>query len=235
MRLRTVLLAGAALLGATSAFAQRSDLTVDQVSPASSGSMQQIGDVKSVPSSGISQVSRTASPVTASQVVSPRAGQDPRFGQTAPRASSNASTSQLVDRNTRPGVAALPQGLVDACDRAAAGQGPAPKGVDCSIVVQAAPPVALVSAEESLLTNATERDAQRAATERFARGNAPDAGEVALRLSTGDIANSPVAQAVAAQAAAQALQNATGGTGTGTGGTPVIVPGGGTVAPPTGN
>lgn len=235
MTLRTVLLAGAALLGATSALAQRSDLTVDQVSPGSGASMQQIGDVKAVPSSGISQVSRTASPAAASQVANPRAGNDPRLGQLSSRSAGNAPTAQLSTRNTPTGVVALPQGLVDACDRAAAGQGPAPKGVDCSIVVQAAPPVALVSAEESLLTNATERDAQRAATERFARGNAPDAGEVALRLSTGDIANSPVAQAVAAQAAAQALQNATGGTGTGTGGTPVIVPGGGTVAPPTGN
>ncbi|MEJ5979678.1 hypothetical protein WG901_23730, partial [Novosphingobium sp. PS1R-30] len=198
MRLRTVLLAGAALIGAASASAQRNDLFVDQVTPANTRAVEQIGDADRRPSTGMAQVSRTASPAAAGQVATPRAGQDPRFGQLSSRSAGNAPTSQLSTRNAPTGLASLPPGLVDACDRAAQGRGPAPKGVDCSIVVEAAAPVALVSAEQSLLTSANERDSQRGAAEQLARGNAPDAGEVALRLSTGDIANSPVAQAVAA-------------------------------------
>lgn len=238
MKLRLLLSLSAVALIATAGTvaAQRSDLSVDQVAPSANRAVEQIGNSQGQHSTGISQVSRTAAPAAAGQVPSPRAGRDPALGQLSSRAAGNAPTPQLSTRNTPPGVAALPQGLVDACDRAAQGRGSVPKGVDCSIVVQAAPPPALVSAEQTLLTTDNERDGQRIAAERFARGNAPDAGEVALRLQTGDISNSPVAQAVAAQAAAQAVQNATATPGAVSAGGATIVPGGASLgAPPSGN
>ncbi|HKT76666.1 MAG TPA: hypothetical protein VJQ78_08020, partial [Sphingobium sp.] len=149
----------------------------------------------------------------------------------APRAAAAAPTSQLADRNVPPRVAAVPPGLVDACARAAEGKGAPPKGVDCASVIEAAPPPRPLSAEEALLTNEDERAAQRMASEQQARGQAPDAGEVARRLSSGDLSHSPVAQAVAAQAAANSLNNAPPSPE----GQPVIVPGGGSVIVPRGN
>ncbi|MCW1431498.1 hypothetical protein [Novosphingobium sp. JCM 18896] len=237
LRLLLSLSAVAAIATAGAVSAQRSDLSVDQVTPNANRAVEQIGNADARHSPGMTQVSRNAVPAAPNQVSSPRAGRDPALGQLSTRAAGNAPTAQLSTRNTPTGVAALPPGLADACDRAAAGQGPAPKGVDCSIVVQAAPPAVLVSAEQTLLTTDNERDGQRIAAERFARGNAPDAGEVALRLQTGDIANSPVAQAVAAQAAAAAVQNAAAGTpGTVSAGGATIVPGGASLgAPPAGN
>lgn len=241
MKLRLLLSLSAIALIATAGTvaAQRSDLRVDQVAPNANRAVEQIGDADAKHSPGMTQVSRnavTAPAAAAGQVANTRVGRDPALGQLSSRAAGNAPTSQLSTRNTPPGVAALPQGLVDACDRAAQGRGPAPKGVDCSIVVQAAPPPVLVSAEQTLLTTDNERDGQRIAAERFARGNAPDAGEVALRLQTGDISNSPVAQAVAAQAAAQAVQNATATPGAVSAGGATIVPGGASLgAPPSGN
>lgn len=239
-RLLSSLSAVAAIATAGSVTAQRSAFAVDQVSPDANRSVEQIGNADAKHSSGMTQVSGNAvraPAAVAGQITNARASRDPALGQLSTRASGNALTAQLSTRNTSPGVAALPQGLVDACDRAAQGRGAAPKGVDCSIVVEAAPPAVLVSAEQTLLTTDNERDGQRVAAERFARGNAPDAGEVALRLQTGDIANSPVAQAVAAQAAAAAVQNAAAGTsGTVSAGGATIVPGGASLgAPPSGN
>lgn len=207
--------------GVSTALAQRSDLAVEQLSARSPG--------RAVPQ--VESPGPASSGTLQGQLSSSRTGGEPALRQIAPRADAAAPTAQLADRNVNPRVHALPSGLVDACTRAAEGKGEAPKGVDCAKMVEAAPPPRPISAEEALLTNDNERAAQRMASEQQSRGQAPDAGEVARRLSSGDISNSPVAQAVAAQAAANTLSNASPSANS----SPVIVPGGGAVIVPRGN
>lgn len=215
------------LAAASPALAQRSDLAVEQLSAQSPGrAVTQVGS-----SSAADQVPTGVShtPALPGQLSSSRTGREPAVRQIAPRAAGAAPTSQLADRNVNPRVNALPSGLVDACARAAEGKGEPPKGVDCNSVVEASPPPRPISAEEALLTNDEERVAQRTSSEQQSRGRAPDAGEVARRLSSGDVANSPVAQAVAAQAAADTLANSPSPSPNRQ---PVIVPGGGSVIVP---
>jgi hypothetical protein len=224
--MRTLLLITVLLAGGTSALAQRSDLAVEQLPTHSSGrAVPQVGAA-----SASDQISSSASqaPALQGQLSSSRTGREPALRQIAPRAAGSAPTSQLADRNVNPRINALPPGLVDACARAAEGRGEPPKGVDCNSVIEAAPPPPPISAEEALLTSDEERASQRVAREQQSRGRAPDAGEVARRLSSGDVSNSPVAQAVAAQAASDSIANSTPAPN----GQPVIVPGGGSVVVP---
>lgn len=213
--------------GALPALAQRSDLAVEQL-PARSAdrAVPQVGSAGQVPAAV------NPMPALQGQISSPRTGGDPALRQIAPRAAGSAPTSQLADRTVSARVSAVPPGLVDACSRAAEGKGAPPKGVDCNALVEAEPPPRPISAEEALLTNEDERAAQRMASEQQSRGQSPDAAEVARRLSSGDVSNSPVAQAVAAQAAANTLSNAPPAAANGQ---PVIVPGGGSVVVPRGN
>jgi hypothetical protein len=209
------------LTGGTSpALAQRGDLAVEQLPARSPG--------RAVPQVGAAESTETA---LQGQLSSSRSGREPALRQIAPRAAAAAPTAQLADRNVSSRVSAVPPGLVDACSRAAEGRGAPPKGVDCNALVEATPAPRPISAEEALLTNEDERAAQRMASEQRSRGQSPDAGEVARRLSSGDVSNSPVAQAVAAQAAAETLSN----TPPSAHGQPVIVPGGGSVIVPRGN
>ncbi len=224
--MRTLLLTTVLLAGGTSAIAQRSDLAVEQLPAHSSGrAVPQVGAAS--PPEQVS-ASPAHAPALQGQLSSSRTGREPALRQIAPRAAGAAPTSQLADRNVNPRINALPPGLVDACARAAEGRGEPPKGVDCNSVIEAAPPPPPISAEEALLTSDEERASQRVASEQQSRGRAPDAGEVARRLSSGDVSNSPVAQAVAAQAAANSLANSSPAPS----GQPVIVPGGGSVVVP---
>jgi hypothetical protein len=241
----SLLLGAGVLLGAPAAAAQSgpataqptSQVAVDQVSPVSPFAVQQLDATQQAVNAGVAsrpvqQLDRNAVRQTApAQVTSPGAGRNPSLGQSAPRGT-EAPTAQLADRNTNPRLGALPRQLVDACDQAAAGKRKPPAGVDCKNLVQALPPRRVVSAEEALLSDSLERDGQRLANDRFARGQAPDAAEVARRLSIGDLRNSPVAQAVAAQAAAEAGAQQSVPSGS----RPVVVPGGGgVVVQPGGN
>ena len=224
--MRTLFLMTALLAGASSALAQRSDLAVEQLPGRSPGRA-----VPQVSAEGASMHAPAASdqaPAQPGQLSSPRAGREPVLRQISPRAAGAAPTPQLADRNVNPRINALPPGLVDACARAAEGKGDPPKGVDCTTVIEAEPPPRPISAEEALLMTDEEKAAQRTASEQQSRGRAPDAGEVARRLSSGDVSNSPVAQAVAAQAAADTLANSQPSGN----GQPVIVPGGGSVVVP---
>lgn len=224
--MRPLLLITILLAGSSPALAQRSDLAVEQLPAPSEGrAVPQVG-AASVPSQIATDGGQA--PALQGQLSSTRTGREPALRQIAPRAAGAAPTSQLADRNVSQRINALPPGLVDACARAAEGKGEPPKGVDCNNVVEAAPPPPPISAEEALLTSDEERAAQRVASEQQSRGRAPDAGEVARRLSSGDVSNSPVAQAVAAEAAANSLAN----TPPATNGQPVIVPGGGSVLVP---
>lgn len=226
----TATLAAAACWSAAGpAAAQGNQFSVDQVSPRAPVAIQQLEATQRAVDAGgasraVPQLDRNAvRPGAPSQLTAPGAGRDPSLGQGTPRGT-DAPTAQLARPGTNPRLSALPPGLVDACDAAAAGRRKAPVGVDCKTLVQAAPPVRVVSAEEALLASSDERDSQRLSNERLSRGQSPDAAEVARRLSIGDLRNAPVAQAVAAQAAAEAAaqQNAPSGSRT-------IVPGGGAV------
>lgn len=224
--MRSLIAITALLAAASPALSQRDDLAVEQLPARSPGrAVPQVGATGQVPAT----LGQT--PALQGQLSSSRTGREPDLRQIAPRAAGAVPTSQIADRNVSSRVAALPPGLVDACTRAAEGRGEPPKGVDCANMVEAAPPPRPISAEEALLTNDDERTAQRMASEQQSRGKAPDAGEVARRLSSGDLSNSPVAQAVAAQAAAQTLSN----TPPAGNSQPVIVPGGGAVIVPRGN
>lgn len=227
------LLAATALAAISSPLiAQRSDLSVEQIASGRRPATSQAEPLHAGPATEVQQINPNASVRTPTRQLSTSpAGREPGVRQLVPRSAAGTPTAQLAERSANPRVSALPPDLVDACDQAAAGKGPPPQGVDCSILVQANPRAPDISAEEALLTSATEREGQRLAREHTARGLTPDAGEVARRLSTGDVANSPVAQAVAAQAASEAVSQ-----------TPsaqkdtrvVIVPGGGTVLVPPG-
>ncbi|WP_022683361.1 hypothetical protein [Sphingobium bisphenolivorans] len=223
MRSLVIMTALMVAAGASAALAQRGDLAVEQL-PAPVGG-------RAVPQLGASGPTDSPAPTIQGQISSARSGREPAVRQVAPRAAGATPTSQLADRNVNQRINALPPGLVDACARAAEGRGTPPPGVDCATLVEAAPPPPPISAEEALLTTDDERAAQRMASERQSRGQTPDAAEVARRLSAGDISNSPVAQAVAAQAASDAIANSQQAPGN----TPVIVPGGGTVVVPRGN
>lgn len=235
--LRNPGLAGIALVtGTGAALAQPNQVAIDQVSPQSPVAIQQLDATQQAMDAGVAsrpvpQLDRNAvRPAAPSQLTAPGAGRNPSLGQSAPRGA-EAPTRQLADRNINPRLGALPRNLVDACDLAAAGKAKPPAGVDCKTLVQAAPPRPVVSAEEALLSDSMERDSQRLASERLSRGQAPDASEVARRLSIGDLRNAPVAQAVAAQAAAEAAQQSVP-----SGSRPVVVPGGGgVVVQPGGN
>ncbi len=230
--MRTFLALTALLAGLSPALAQRSDLAVEQLPARSPGrAVPQVGETGAREAAGQISSSASQAPALQGQLSSPRTGGEPALRQIAPRVVGSAPTSQLADRNVSPRINALPPGLVDACARAAEGKGEPPKGIDCTTVIEAAPPPPPMSAEEALLTSDEERTAQRTASGQQARGRAPDAAEVARRLSSGDVSNSPVAQAVAAEAAANTLANSRPAGN----GQPVIVPGGGTVIVPRGN
>lgn len=224
--MRSFIAITALLAAASPALSQRGDLAVEQLPARSPGrAVPQVGATGQVPAA------TGQTPALQGQLSSSRTGREPALRQIAPGSAAAAPTSQLADRNVSPRVTALPPGLVDACARAAEGRGEPPKGVDCTIVVEASPPPRPISAEEALLSNDEERIAQRMTSDQQSRGQVPDAGEVARRLSSGDVSNSPVAQAVAAQAVAQTLSNAPPAGN----GQPVIVPGGGSVIVPRGN
>lgn len=232
----SALLGAGALFAAGPAAAQQAEFVVDQVSPRSPVAIQQLDATQrsleaGVDSRPVPQLDRNAvRPAAPSQISAPGAGRNPSLGQTAPRGG-ETPTAQLARPGTDPSVGALPRDLVDACDQAAAGRREPPPGVDCAALVQAAPPPRVISAEEALLSNPEERESQRLASERLSRGQTVDAAEVARRLSIGDLRNSPVAQAVAAQAAAEAGAQQSGPSGS----PPVVVPGGGAVIQPGGN
>lgn len=213
--------------------AQRADLSVEQVAPGRRPAIPQAESPHTRPSTEVQQINPNASVRTPTrQLTTSPAGREPGLRQLAPRSAAGTPTAQLAERSASPRVNALPPDLVDACEQGTAGKGPPPKGVDCSTMVQADARAPDVSAEEALLTSATEREGQRLAREQTARGLTPDAGEVARRLSTGDITNAPVAQAVAAQAASETIsQNSSPQPDSRV----VIVPGGGSVVvPPSG-
>jgi hypothetical protein len=218
---------------ASAGVAQRADLSVDQLTPRQASDMAQLGPAETQPPRIPQLDQRTAPPAAPLQVGVRRTGRDPQIRQLAPRgAAARTATTQLAKRTTDPRLSALPPGLVDACTEAVAGRGAPPPGVDCTTLVEAAPPPPPISAEEALLTSATERNARRIASEQIGRGQTVDAGEVARRLSIGDLTNAPVAQAVAAQAAAEAAVAAPSTPQPGN--RPTIVPGSGIVVIPPG-
>ncbi len=232
MALRAYLCGVALCLLASAGIAQRSELSLDQLSPRQAGDMAQLGPAETQPPR-IPQLDQRTAPVAAPvQVGVRRTGRDPQIRQLAPRGAIGTTTTQLARRTTDPRLSALPPGLVDACTEAVAGRGAPPPGVDCNNLVEATPPSPPISAEEALLTNATERNARRIASEQIGRGQTVDAGEVARRLSIGDLTNAPVAQAVAAQAAAEAAAAASPAPQPSN--RPTIVPGSGIIVIPPG-
>lgn len=133
---------------------------------------------------------------------------------------------ETVSRALR--VSNPPPEAVDRCEAASAGRAPPPPGLDCASVLEAAA-FARRSPEERLL--ASEDIARPADGALVANGRViPSASLVAQRLATGDVANSPVAQAVAAGFGARPADAGTTMTITdpdGTASTVVIPPDGG--------
>ena len=109
----------------------------------------------------------------------------------------SAETPQLSRAGISPGLAALPPGLVDACEEAAAGRRPPPDAVDCSVVLEAVAEVARPSAEEALLLGTDGLLRQQQQNAQTGQSQSFDANDVARRLASGDVQNAPLAQAIA--------------------------------------
>ena len=215
------LLTTAALLGAAVPALAQTDprLQVEQISPQASARVD-----LAVPSA--------RPPLAATQLSTPQAGGDSRPGQVS-RPGPQGPTAQLSGRDRNPRLAAIPPGMVDACEEAAAGRRPPPDDIDCATVLEA---VAFAeqpepSAEEALLASSAEQ-AQGRESARASLDRTPNADAIANRLASGDVQDAPIAQAVGAgfTQPPEGLPSAPPGS------VPVILPGrsgGVTVAPPT--
>lgn len=172
-------------LGATAAVAQ---------DPASRSSVPQL----TTAGSDIRPIGQDAAPAdpAVGQLTSDETG---RAVPTRERPSEESRRAPTIDPDTVSRgvrVSAPPPGAIDLCEAANAGRAEPPAGIDCASVLEAAA-FSRQSPEERLLVD--EEIAMPTDGALVSNGRViPSASLVAQRLATGDLANSPVAQAVAA-------------------------------------
>lgn len=174
------------MAGASSALAQSAEYRVDQLSTVSA-SRESLSDTRPADREavdpGLNQIATTADRFVPSGPSAPR--------QSAPMRQLARSDDQSL------AVAAPSAAAVDRCEAHDAGLAPAPAGVDCAAVLEAAA-FARRTPEERLLAPSRNDAAAIQSTQTLNRRVVPNAEAVAQRLAIGLTANSPVAEAIAA-------------------------------------